>query len=96
MIAGGDNISAWRALEIGLVSEVLPDHELFDAAIALGERSPRSRRRRSRRSRICSTTRRSRPASQRERDAFVAAVDSPDGREGVAAFLQKRAPKFTQ
>ncbi|MBK5229978.1 MAG: enoyl-CoA hydratase/isomerase family protein, partial [Thermoleophilia bacterium] len=38
LIAAGDAIDAWRAAELGLVNRVVPDHELFDAAIALAER----------------------------------------------------------
>lgn len=96
IIAGGDNISAWRALEIGLVSEVLPDHELFDAAIALGEKLAAQPQSAIQQIKGLLDDPTLEAGIARERDAFVAAVDSPDGREGVAAFLQKRAPKFTQ
>jgi enoyl-CoA hydratase/3-hydroxyacyl-CoA dehydrogenase len=96
IIAGGDSISAWRALEIGLVSEVLPDHELFDAAIALGEQLAAQPQAAIAQIKGLLDDPTLEAGIARERDAFVAAVDSPDGREGVAAFLQKRAPKFTQ
>jgi 2-(1,2-epoxy-1,2-dihydrophenyl)acetyl-CoA isomerase len=29
-----------------------------------------------------------------EEEAVAACADSPEGREGVAAFLQRRAPEF--
>jgi enoyl-CoA hydratase/3-hydroxyacyl-CoA dehydrogenase len=96
IITSGDSISAWRALEIGLVSDVLPDHELFDAAIALGEELAAQPQAAIAQIKGLLDDPTLEAAIQRERDAFVAAVDSPDGREGVAAFLQKRAPKFTQ
>ncbi|MFY9264613.1 MAG: enoyl-CoA hydratase-related protein [Solirubrobacterales bacterium] len=95
LIASGDSIDAWRAAELGLVNGVLPDHELFDAAIALAQRlaaqAPLA---------IAQIKRTlDDPALDAgiagEREAFVAAFASGDGKEGVAAFLQKRAPKFT-
>jgi enoyl-CoA hydratase/3-hydroxyacyl-CoA dehydrogenase len=96
IIAGGENISAWRAAEIGLVSDVLPDHELFDAAIALGEQLAAQPQAAIAQIKTLLDDPTLEAGIQRERDAFVAAVDSPDGREGVAAFLGKRKPNFTQ
>lgn len=96
IIAGGDSISAWRALEIGLVSEVLPDHELFDAAIKLAEQLAAQPQAAIGQIKALLDDPTLEAGIQRERDAFVAAVDSPDGREGVAAFLEKRKPNFTQ
>ncbi|MGH2906207.1 MAG: enoyl-CoA hydratase-related protein [Solirubrobacterales bacterium] len=95
LIATGESIGAWRAAELGLVSEVFPDHELFDAAIKLAEqlaaRPPLA---------IGHIKRLLDDESldagiAAEREAFVAAMDSADAKEGVAAFLQKRAPRFT-
>jgi enoyl-CoA hydratase/3-hydroxyacyl-CoA dehydrogenase len=96
MIATGDAISAWRALEIGLVSDVLPDHDLFDAAIQLAERYaalPQAALAQIKQLTDDSTLEAGIAA---ERDAFLAAVASSDGQEGVSAFLQKRQPKFSQ
>jgi enoyl-CoA hydratase/3-hydroxyacyl-CoA dehydrogenase len=95
LIATGDAINAWRAFELGLVNNVYPDHELFDAATALA-------------SRIAGQAPLAIQAIKKmldddtleadiakERDAFVAAMATADAKEGVGAFLQKRAPKFT-
>ncbi|MBI4896917.1 MAG: enoyl-CoA hydratase/isomerase family protein [Actinobacteria bacterium] len=94
MIAAGDAIDAWRAAELGLVNQVVPDHELFDTAIAQAERlaaqAPLA---------IAHIKRALDDPSLDagiavEREAFVTAMASEDAHEGVAAFLQKRAPKF--
>ncbi len=94
MIATGDAISAWRAEELGLVNQLVPDHELFDAAIKLAERYaglPQEAVAQIKRLTDDDTLEEGIAA---ERDAFLAAVQSADGQEGVAAFLQKRPPKF--
>ncbi|MFY9489037.1 MAG: enoyl-CoA hydratase-related protein [Solirubrobacterales bacterium] len=94
LIASGDSIDAWRAVELGLVNRVLPDHELFDAAIAMAERlaeqAPLA---------IAQIKRTLDDPTldagiAREREAFVESMATEDAKEGVAAFLQKRAPKF--
>jgi enoyl-CoA hydratase/3-hydroxyacyl-CoA dehydrogenase len=95
IITSGDSITAWRAAELGLVSQVLPDHELFDAAIALAERlvaQPPAAINQIKQLLDDDTLE---AGIAKERDAFVAAMASEDGKEGIAAFLQKRAPKFT-
>ena len=33
-------------------------------------------------------------ASEYEAEQITAAMNTPDGREGIAAFVEKRAPKF--
>jgi enoyl-CoA hydratase/3-hydroxyacyl-CoA dehydrogenase len=96
IIATGDQISAWRALELGLVSEVLPDHELFDAALRLAERLAEQPQLALQRIKELLEDSTLADGIAHERDAFVEAFDSPDGKEGVTAFLQKRTPRFNQ
>lgn len=96
MIATGDAISAWRAEEIGLVGQVVPDHELFDAAITLAERYAKLPQAALAQIKQLTDDDTLEAGIAAERDAFQAAISSPDGKEGVTAFLQKRAPKFTQ
>lgn len=96
MIASGDPISSWRADEIGLVSDVLPDHELFDAAFKLAERYAALPQAALQQIKKLTDDDTLEADIAVERDAFLAAVQSPDGQEGVTAFLEKRAPKFSE
>lgn len=96
MISSGEAISAWRALEAGLVTDVLPDHELFDAAIALAEQIAGQAQGAIGLIKEVLDDPTLMDGIARERAAFVSAFNSPDGKEGVAAFLQKRPPNFTQ
>jgi enoyl-CoA hydratase len=90
----GDPISADEAYEFGLVNRVVPDHELLDTALAwarkLAGQAPLSVQR------IKRVT--ADPALdagiQSEIEAFVESLSSEDGREGVAAFLEKRQPQW--
>jgi enoyl-CoA hydratase/3-hydroxyacyl-CoA dehydrogenase len=90
----GDPISADEAYEFGLVNRVVPDHELLDTALAwarkLAGQAPLSVQR------IKRVT--ADPALdagiRAEIEAFVESLSSEDGREGVAAFLEKRQPQW--
>ncbi len=92
----GDPISAEEAYEIGLVNRVVPDHELHDVARAwarkLGGQAPLAV------SAIKRTTAGDADLDEgieAEKAAFGEVFQSADAREGIGAFLGKRAPKWT-
>jgi enoyl-CoA hydratase / 3-hydroxyacyl-CoA dehydrogenase len=91
----GEPIDAWLAQSIGLVNEVVPDHELFDTALAwarkLSEQAPIAIEQIKKVS--------ARPdldkGLEAEAQGFATAFQSEDAKEGIGAFLGKRKPKFT-
>jgi enoyl-CoA hydratase len=94
----GDPISGAQAYEWGLVERVVPRAELEDAALGLArtlaERSPHAM---GVIKELAAQTR-DLPIEEglrREAHAFMRCLASEDGAEGVAAFLEKRAPQFT-
>jgi enoyl-CoA hydratase/3-hydroxyacyl-CoA dehydrogenase len=91
----GDPISADEAFEFGLANRVIEDHELFDAALAWARRlagqAPVAVEEIKRVSHHGDLD----AGLAAERDAFLRVHGSEDGREGVAAFIEKRKPNFT-
>lgn len=98
MILCGERVKADKALEIGLVEEVVPKGESFDKAMALAQmsenQSPSSVAR-------CKTLimsardgRSHADGWRMERELFVDLFSTEDQREGVNAFLEKRAPQW--
>ncbi len=92
LIMSGERVPAATAGEWGLVEFVVDD---LDAGVAryagvLAEQSPDALRR------IKEVLRRTRDVRSDavEAEAFAAALASDDGREGIAAFLEKRAPSW--
>lgn len=94
----GDFIDARTAYDWGLVERVVPRDQLLDTALGIArtiaERSPHSVAV----LRELARTTRDLPLEEslrREADGFRRCLESEDGAEGVAAFLDKREPKFT-
>jgi enoyl-CoA hydratase/3-hydroxyacyl-CoA dehydrogenase len=90
----GEAISAEDAYEYGLVNRVVPDHELFDTALAWARKFARQ---------APLALQQIKSASHRgdldegidaEKQAFLTVFTSKDAREGISAFLQKRTPRF--
>jgi enoyl-CoA hydratase len=94
----GDFIDARTAYDWGLVEKVVARDELREAALAIAQtiaaRSPVSiavLRELARTTRDLSLE----EGLRREADGFRRCLESEDGAEGVAAFLEKREPQFT-
>jgi enoyl-CoA hydratase/3-hydroxyacyl-CoA dehydrogenase len=90
----GDPIDAYEAHRVGLVNQVVPDHELFDTTLAwarkLSEQAPiaiEEIKKRSQRPDLDEGLR-------TEAEGFARAFGSEDAREGISAFLTKRRPSF--
>jgi enoyl-CoA hydratase/3-hydroxyacyl-CoA dehydrogenase len=90
----GDAIAAEEAYELELVTRVVPDQELLDAAMAwarrLAAQPPLS---------VGEIKRVSAAGDldtgiEHEKQSFSAVFASEDAREGIGAFLQKRQPHF--
>ena len=90
----GDAISAGEAEAYGLVNRVVPDHELFDTALAwarkLAGQAP-----------VAVEQVKQRPDNgdldegiEAEKAGFATAFQTEDAKEGIGAFLGKRRPKW--
>jgi enoyl-CoA hydratase/3-hydroxyacyl-CoA dehydrogenase len=91
----GDPVDAYEAHRLGLANQVVPDHELFDTALSWAHKlagqpplAVEAIKKVSHRPDLDD-------GLAEEAQAFGRAFGSKDAREGIAAFLQKRRPKFT-
>lgn len=94
MMLTGDPVPADEAYGLGLVNQVVDDHELFDTALAwankLAAQAPLSV---GAIKEIYGNSHLDKGIAA-EKEAFARVASSQDGKEGVSAFLEKRKPKF--
>ncbi|HEX5955437.1 MAG TPA: enoyl-CoA hydratase-related protein [Solirubrobacterales bacterium] len=90
----GDAISSGEAEAYGLASRVVPDHELFDTAVAwarkLAAQAPVAVEEVKRASDDPDLD----EGIEKEKNSFEQAFQSEDGREGISAFLGKRTARW--
>lgn len=90
----GDPIDAYEAHRLGLANQVVPDQELLDAALAwarkLAAQPPIAVEEIKQRSHKPDLD----EGLRSEAEGFARAFGSEDAKEGIAAFLGKRKPKF--
>jgi enoyl-CoA hydratase / 3-hydroxyacyl-CoA dehydrogenase len=90
----GDPILADEAFELGLANRVVDDHELLDTALAwarkLAGQAPLAVEQIKRVSGAGDLD----EGIEAEKRAFAAVFESADAKEGISAFLSKRAPHF--
>lgn len=95
MILCGEQVNAETALRIGLVEEVLEKGQALQRALALAEQVGKQSPGSIKAAKALIMSARTRPmlsAWSAEREAFVALFGTEDQKEGVNAFLEKRAP----
>ena len=99
MILRAKKISGPEALRIGLVGEVWPIAELFDRAHALARELASMPAIAVAGMLRCVVGAGEKPLAEgiaEERRAVLATMGTPDQREGMLAFLEKRRPRFNQ
>ena len=91
----GDAITADEAYEHGLVNRVVPDHELFETALSWARRLAGQAPGAVGQNKQVSARGDLDEGIEAEKAGFAAAFGSEDAREGIGAFLAKRAPRWT-
>lgn len=98
MILAGERIDAHQALAIGLVEEVVPEGGSLAAALTLADKVARQSPGSVTACKALIQGARHRPMRHWlpvERESFVDLFDTADQQEGVSAFLDKRAPRWS-
>jgi enoyl-CoA hydratase / 3-hydroxyacyl-CoA dehydrogenase len=90
----GDPIGAYDALRLGLANQVVPDHELFDTALAWAKKMAGQAPVAIEHIKRVSANGDLDAGIEAEKAGFAAAFGSEDAKEGIGAFLGKRQPKF--
>ena len=98
MVLLGEPISAWDALDAGLVNRVVPDELVLTAALRLAQ-SDRQRSRSmppiaAKAAVLAAFDLPMEAGLNAERAGFNALFDTADAQEGMTAFLEKRKPVF--
>ena len=90
----GEPIEADEAHELGLANRVVPDHELFDTALAWARKLAGQAPLAVAQIKAVSGAGDLDAGIEAEKQSFATVFGSHDAREGISAFLQKRAPRF--
>ena len=90
----GDPVLADEAFEFGLVNRVVDDHELLDEALAWARRLAQAAPLALEQIKQVSAAGDLDAGIEAEKQAFATVFASEDAKEGIAAFLGKRAPHF--
>jgi enoyl-CoA hydratase/carnithine racemase len=94
-----DWIDAQRAVELGIANRQCGPEELLPMALDAARRfakQPPEALRHTKRLLLATREEALRAARQREDQAFAVRVGSPENREAIRAFFEKRAPDFTK
>jgi 2-(1,2-epoxy-1,2-dihydrophenyl)acetyl-CoA isomerase len=98
MLMTGMTVSAQRAAEIGMINRIVPVNELLTEAMSLATKlaaGPTAAIGRVKRMLNAAFSNDLRTQLQLEADCQVESGQSPDFKEGVTAFFEKRPPNFT-
>jgi 2-(1,2-epoxy-1,2-dihydrophenyl)acetyl-CoA isomerase len=98
LLMTGDMVDARRAAEIGMINRVVPDAELMIEALDLASRlasAPTAALGRIKKMLDASAANDLNAQLELEHEAQLQSGQTKDFREGVAAFIEKRPPKFT-
>jgi 2-(1,2-epoxy-1,2-dihydrophenyl)acetyl-CoA isomerase len=90
-------LSARQALDWGLVNSVVPDEQLLPTALEIARQWARGPTRsfgETKRLILSGVSESLESQMERESRTIAAMSGSPDGREGIAAFVAKRPPTF--
>jgi len=90
----GDPIDVYEGLRVGLINQVVADHELFDAAIAWARKLAGQAPLAIEQIKKVSANGDLDEGLKAEAVGFGEVFGSEDAREGISAFLGKRQPKF--
>ena len=91
----GDAVLSEEALELGLVNRVVPDHELLETALMWARRLAAQAPVAVGQIKQVSNQGDLDEGIEAEKRGFAAAFNSEDAKEGIAAFLDKRTPKWS-
>jgi len=99
VLYSADWIDAQRAVELGIANRLCGPEELLpvalDAARHLAKQPPEALRN-TKRLLLATRDEAVRAARQREDESFAVRVGSPENREAIRAFFEKRAPDFSK
>jgi len=98
LLMTGDMVDARRAAEIGMINRVVADADLMKEALNLASRlaaAPTAALARIKKMLDASATNDYDAQLELEHEAQLQSGQTKDFREGVAAFIEKRPPKFT-